>query len=179
MTAKGWHEAAAGELNAREADWLLEPGSLTARIRARCEQGFHLDVIREGAAAPQEIPDIWPYGSVARLREVTLSCENTALIFARTLIPDPASVKDTWLLTLGSKPLGDVLFQSGGVRESGFEIARLTVNDELFRAAARQHAGLSDKLTRDAKDFIWARRSWVSLHGERILICECFLPGLI
>lgn len=57
MTAIGWHEAGAGELNAREADWLLEPGSLTARIRARCERGFHLNVIREGAAAADEIPE--------------------------------------------------------------------------------------------------------------------------
>ncbi|MDX1455396.1 MAG: chorismate lyase, partial [Gammaproteobacteria bacterium] len=121
----------------------------------------------------------WPGDTPARLREVTLNCHDTAMIFARTLIPDPAMAKDGWLAELGTKPLGDVLFQSGGEREGSFELCRLGPGDELFQAAARQRSDLSVNLMRDEAVTTWARRSWVRLHGERLLICECFLPGLI
>lgn len=171
--------AASPAPDAASRDWLLEPGSLTARIRTRCGASFHLDVIRETTAAPGEIPSAWPGDGSPRLREVTLNCGDTPLIFARTLIPDPATANDDWLLTLGNRPLGDVLFQAGGVREREFEIARLAPGDELFQAAARQRADLSVNLMRGADNAIWARRSWVNLHGEKLLICECFLPGLI
>lgn len=158
-------------------EWLLERGSLTARIRAHCSAGFHLDVLRETTATPAEIPAAWPQDSVPpRLREVTLNCGSRALVFARTLIPDPATVNDRWLLELGDRPLGDVLFQSGGEREDGFEIAALDASTELGRAALAHVADAdSGKLE---KAPVWARRSWVRLHGERLLICECFLPGL-
>lgn len=178
-----WHAPRANELPAAEAGWLLEPGSLTARIRSRCGEAFHLGVIREERAAPEEIPACWPAGKGApRLREVTLNCGDTAMIFARTLIPDIATVNDDWLLALGNRPLGDVLFQAGGEREGSFEICRLGPGSELWNAAARHRADLSVNLMREADSesaVIWARRSWVRLHGERLLICECFLPGLI
>ena len=178
-----WHEPRADELTPAEADWLLEPGSLTARIRSRCGEAFHLDVVREVRAMPEEVPACWSAArSEPRLREVTLNCGDTAMIFARTLIPDVATVNDEWLLALGNKPLGDVLFQAGGERENTFEICRLLPDDELWKAAARQRADLSVNLMREAiyeSAAIWARRSWVRLHGERLLICECFLPGLI
>ena len=158
-------------------EWLLEPGSLTARIRAHCLDGFHLDVLRETTATPDEVPSVWPARDEApRLREVTLNCGSEALVFARTLIPDPATANDRWLLELGDRPLGDVLFQSGGERENGFDVAALDATTELGRAAlAHVTAANSGKLARTP---VWARRSWVRLHGERILICECFLPGL-
>lgn len=178
-----WHAPRANELTPAEAGWLLEPGSLTARIRQLCSDTFHLDVVRETRASAEEVPECWPDGgSLPRLREVTLNCGDTAMIFARTLIPDVATVNDEWLLALGNKPLGDVLFQSGGEREDAFEICRLLPADELWKAAARQRADLSVNLMREASHVsaaIWARRSWVRLHGERLLICECFLPGLI
>ncbi|MDX1444339.1 MAG: chorismate lyase [Gammaproteobacteria bacterium] len=155
-------------------DWLLEPGSLTQRIREHCESGFHLDVLREAVAREEEIPAAWSAGGFPpRLREVMLNCSDTPLVFARTLIPDPATVNDRWLLELGDRPLGDVLFQSGGEREDGFELAQLDGSTELGRAAlAHVESGKVDVTT------VWARRSWVRLHGEKLLICECFLPGL-
>lgn len=179
MRENHWHKAGANELSPREADWLLEPGSLTARVRARCETAFHLTVVRETGASPEEVPEDWPYPALPRLREVTLNCGDTPLVFARTLMPDPATSGNEWLLSLGDRPLGDVLFQSGGTRDGDFEIALLTPESDLFQCAARQRADLSVNLMRNADACIWARRSWVNLEKSRILICECFLPGLI
>lgn len=165
----------AAQLTTAERDWLLEPGSLTQRIRARCGERFHLDVLREQTAAAEELPHAWPTDMAARLREVTLNCGETALVFARTLLPDPVATPDHWIMQLGNKPLGDVLFQSGGERQAGFELALLTAEHDLFQAAQRQRKSLSGNMPVS----IWARRSWVQLGNERLLICECFLPGLI
>lgn len=169
-----WQSPEASDAPAALRDWLLETGSLTQRIRAHCEEDFHLDVLREAVASEGEIPAAWPPGDIPpRLREVTLNCGDAPLVFARTLIPDPATVNDHWLLELGNRPLGDVLFQAGGERETGFELAPLDASTELGRAAlAHVESGKVDATT------VWARRSWVCLHGERLLICECFLPGL-
>lgn len=181
LSQDDWHIPGAGELESPVADWLLEPGSLTARIRARCPENFRLRVLREARAEPAEVPGAWPSAALPLLREVTLDCAERPLVFARTLIPDPAAATDRWLLELGDRPLGDVLFQSGGQRDDAFEVRRLVPGMALYATAldALRRWPEFDSLAASQTAAFWARRSWVHLHGERLLICECFLPGLI
>ena len=156
-------------------NWLVESGSLTTRVRARCETDFKLRIIRQ--VEEKVTAEIAPLldvdaGAKALLREVTLNCGATPLIFARSIMPDTSVAgKNSWLTELGTRPLGDALFDVRDMRRSEFEIALIHPKSELF---TRIH-----KVTGVRYNEIWARRSVVHINQEPILICECFLTDLL
>lgn len=151
-------------------DWLAEPGSLTARICARCADDFRLAVIDERDEptgllfADREPTEIF-------CREITLNCGYRSLVFARTRVPQPTLAAHPWLRELGGKPLGARLFAEPGYMRGRFHVARLVPGDELYEYVNARVVPLASPL--------WARRARVELSGHPFEICECFLPGLI
>lgn len=151
-------------------DWLAEPGSLTARIRARCPDGFRLAVIDErDEPADQPFADREP--AKIFCREITLNCTDRPLVFARTRVPHPTLSAHPWLRELGGRPLGVRLFDEPGYMRGRFHVARLVPGDELHDYVNSRVVPLASPL--------WARRARVELSGHPFEICECFLPGLI
>lgn len=157
------------------ARWLFDTASLTRRLRARCPGGFAVRVLRQRRQRPgfseRRLLDL-PMGAMAVVREVQLQCHGRPWVFARTVIPlHTLTGRCRRLSRLGTRPLGEMLFTSPGMRRYEVQVARLVPGQPLFAAAT---AGL-----RPCPAEAWGRRSVFALAGRPLLVTEIFLPELL
>jgi len=154
--------------------WLLDPASLTLRLKSACHGMFRVDVLAQGWARPHlnEANTLgmrenrWGF-----VREVQLLCDEQPWVFARTIIPRTTLVGSNRRLTrLKTRPLGAVLFADPTMTRGPVEIARITSGVRLY-ASATQHM-------KKMPEAIWGRRSVFTLHGLPLLVSEIFLPGI-
>ena len=148
--------------------WLKEPHSLTAR----CEHGCIRFQVR--LLGLRKEPSV--FTNPARMvmtREVLLVCDGQPVIFAHTELPTrPRGRLIAWLLRLGSRSLGSLLFSHPGFRRGEIEFCRLDARSSLFHRAVAA-AGLQD--CRE----LWARRSAHRLEGQNVLVTEVFLAAIL
>ncbi len=164
--------AAAGA-PARLHPWLFDPGSLTARIVARCAS-FRVQVLGEFRALP--FPDEraligLPPGRHAWTREVLLIADGVPVVFAHSVLA-PRDLHGAWHMAraIGSRPLGAALFADPGIRRDALTAARLRPSHPLYRHATA---------TLQAKpNMLWARRSLFHRLERPLLVSEVFLPGI-
>ncbi len=148
-------------------NWLLDKGSLTARLKALSGGDFKVEVVSQGWQLPNlseaRALNIDPRLRVL-VREVRLIGYGQVWVHARSLIPATTLTgRHRKLAHLGSRPLGEVLFKDVSMRRSEIETARvpLAVTD-----GPEHHLA-------------WARRSVFRLDHKPLLVCEVFLPTLI
>ncbi len=158
---------------ARYDRWLIDRGSLTSRIQARCPAfGVKLEFQGRGRASRDERF----LGAGGRrhmvVREVYLYCGNTPVVFAHSVVRN-RDLRGAWrsLAGLGTRPLGAALFADPRVRRYPLRFRRLNARHELYRRACRRLAAPPPAL--------WARRSLFSRHKSPILVTEVFLPGIL
>lgn len=156
-------------------DWLTTAGSLTARLKAHSHafrvQCLHQRTARCLAAAAiglQRPGQVWE-------REVLLRCDNTAAVFAHTVVPLSATASD-WPLfgALGERSLGTTLFGDPLVRRSVLEFARLREGHPL---AQRARAALGGESARP--NILYARRCLYRRRRGTLLVTEVFLPSVM
>ena len=155
--------------------WLTDTGSLTQRLQQHCCAHSHLQVrdrLQYWTRPWQD--EVQCLGLSQRhyalLRQVQLCCDDTCLVFARTVLPQKLLKKHRRLAHLGNMPLGHFLFMSASGRRLKMEMAQLHTGHALF-AQAIQHLAIPPK-------HLWARRSVFSLSGQRLLVQEVFLPSM-
>jgi chorismate--pyruvate lyase len=150
--------------------WLAETGLLTERLRHCCEGQAGLTVISEAVAplAQSDAVVLQASGSAAFVREIELTCDGRAWVFAQTLIPLATLARQRWLSSLGRAALGERLAAVPGLERGPLEFTRLAAGDRLYHRALRER--------RDPPANLWARRSWFAIEGDRILVQEVFLP---
>lgn len=159
-----WQPAATADIPAALAPWLLEPASLTARLKAH-SHSFHLQVLQENQAI---LPDFLkssfthPIGQCLR-REVLMFCNDQPAVYAQSWLPQATLQQVQALSALGEQPLGELLFQFADVTRSPIEVCQLPV--------------LSSTLPL-ADGVYWARRSLFTIVGVPMLVAEVFLPGV-
>lgn len=115
--------------------WLLEAGSITARLKHRWP-GTRVRLVYEGQDTPY--PEeclrlgLQP-NSTCWVREVRLHAGEHLLVHARTVVPHWGP-GNPWhdLSALGERPLGELLFQLPDLQRSPLEFA-LTRPDALYR----------------------------------------------
>ncbi len=155
-------------------DWLLDPGSLTQRLRQRCPGRFRVALRRQGwgRPAPDERRALgMGHGERAVIREVHLLCGDMPWVFARTVIPvSTLRGAQRRLTRLGTKSLGAVLFADTSMRRGEVEVTRLQRGEPLRLRA------LGDAATTAAT--VWGRRSVFRLQARSLLVSEFFLPAL-
>ena len=149
--------------------WLEEAGSLTEKLRSAAKADFHVRVLQQ-AQAPLDAGDAGllqvPAGTNAHIRQVYL-CARLPWVYARTL----ALTGDRhWLEQLGTQPLGERVFAAADTQRGPIEVAQLYPRHELYGASVND---LDRK-----PPMLWARRSVLIVDGSRLLIYECFLPGM-
>jgi chorismate--pyruvate lyase len=154
--------------------WLVDRGSLTARIRARCTS-FRVQPIMQGRARVNRDERFLHAGGkrgIALVREVYLYCGRAPVVFAHSVV-DPRSLHGTWrrLARLGTRPLGAALFADPRVRRYPLHQRKLNAHHELYERAC---AALKTR-----PPYLWARRSLFVLHKSPILVTEVFLPGIL
>jgi chorismate lyase len=142
--------------------WLLEPDSLTQKLKDERDGNFRLELIiqvAEPLAAPVATLLDVEVGGLGHRREVRLFAGTTPCIFARSFWPEFTERDQAWLDELGERPLGDALFTHPASKRSPIDVARVT--------------------DPDSGETLWARRSVFRL-GDRapLLVHEFFLPGL-
>ena len=136
-------------------DWLEEEGSITARISSRAE--FKLEILNDdiGVAEDEEYIALEIPPEEVRIREVVLFGDLVPLVYARSIIPELTALKGyPGLGTIGSKPLGDLLFQS-----------------ELFVKTRREFAQFQSS----SKEVFWGRRTHYLVRGYPLSVMEVFL----
>ncbi len=169
-----WHPARhwRGRLSPLVRDWLLDEGSLTARLQALSGGDFRVQRLAQGwqRPLPQEARRLgqapWRH---ALVRDVLLIGSGQPWVYAHSVIPgDSLNGRLRYLRRLGSQSLGAALFRDPGLQRGEFELAHLP-GDHPFIPAHLHQAGP-----------VWARRSRFLLYGQPLLVCEVFLqlPGL-
>ncbi|MDA8420266.1 MAG: chorismate lyase [Pseudomonadota bacterium] len=155
-------------------DWLLDPASLTARLKAVCSGNFRVDLLEQRHLLPRpcEAADLGiSPGRYALVRQVRLLCDREAWVFARTVIPEETlRGPQRRLRYLKTRPLGEVLFSSPTLTRARVTIERLVPGGALYALAA-------SGIRRNAPA-IWGRRSLFVVGGKRLLVSEYFLPGI-
>lgn len=148
-------------------DWLLATGSLTQKLKSCCTQ-FEVKVLGEGQHTPLE--GEYPQQASVWIREVLLCLDSVPWVFARTLIPDNLmSERQTDFLSLGNRPLGELLFNQDNFIPGRIEIARFETCSRL--------AQLAESLDQSVEHALWGRRRYFH-HGEHeMIVSEIFLPA--
>ncbi|WP_432455713.1 MULTISPECIES: chorismate--pyruvate lyase family protein [unclassified Agarivorans] len=146
------------------ADWLLYPGSLTARLRQHC-QHFSIQVLFEGyleitEAERQALDCEGPYW----VREVLLCCDDLPWVYARSVVPQDSLAGEAAAVSyLQNNSLGELLFTDKGQRQT-LELCQVDAHSAL-----QQSVG--------PKQPLWGRRSRFLLAGAPLLVAEFFLPA--
>ena len=136
-------------------EWLNEEGSITAKISS--ESKFKLEILSDdlGIAEDEEYLALDIASEEVRIREVVLYGDLVPLVYARSIIPNLTSSKGyPGLGTIGSKPLGDLLFQS-----------------ELFIKTRREFA----QFETSSGEVVWGRRTHYLVQGYPLSVMEVFL----
>ena len=154
--------------------WLVDNGSLTARLKARYADFSVRPVLLKNAKSfTDEFALLGLKASQhALIREVLLMGNNQPVVFAHSLLPR-ASLRGAWqgLGKLGNKPLGATLFTNPKVKRTPLEYKKLARHHPISMRVAG-HLKTSPKA-------LWARRSIFSINCAKILVTEVFLEQLL
>ena len=161
-------------LSAAYRKWLIDAGSLTARLQLRYSH-FALKTVAVKHAKPiaDESALLYlPGHKTALIREVLLLGDNQLVVFAHSVLPR-TSLRGAWngLGRLGNKPLGATLFANPKVKRTPLEYKKLPRHHPISMRVA-EHRQNSPKA-------LWARRSIFSLNCAKILVTEVFLEELL
>ncbi|MGQ0658403.1 MAG: chorismate--pyruvate lyase family protein [Chromatiales bacterium] len=153
---------------------LLERGSLTRRLVTLAEGRFRVRVDREQWRTPNA-EEARVLGLRSRrgiwIREVTLLCARTPMVYARSVIP-AAALRGRFrrLTRLGERPLGEFLFTDKAVARGRLQLLRITRHHSLY-GGARRRAGC-------ATAEFWGRRSLYYIGSTTLLVAEIFLTDV-
>jgi len=148
----GWHE------------WLLCPGSLTARLKAY-DPAFSLQLLQQQQTAlPAALAARWQQ-AIGIKREVLLLLAGQPCVFAQSWLPLSTLLALQPLSQLGNQPLGEVIFQQPDLQRSTIEVAYF-------------HDGLQLAAVDDVSWPCWGRRSYFAVQQHELLVQEVFLSTL-
>ncbi|HIC40587.1 Chorismate--pyruvate lyase [hydrothermal vent metagenome] len=130
--------------------WLDDDQSLTAKLKQKFND-FAVNVLSQTQINPHaNESDVLNFSGQSVIREVELLGNQQVMVFARSVIPVTDDTVD--LLAIGSKPLGEILFNNADVHRGELQIT---------------HTGS-----------IWGRRSVFTIGTTKLLVSEFFLECL-
>lgn len=153
--------------------WLIDNGSLTARLKARYKDFAVQPVLLKNAKAFTDESALLGLkaNQHALIREVLLMGNNQPVVFAHSVLPR-VSLRGAWhrFGKLGNKPLGAALFANPKVKRTPLEYKKLSACNPISMR-------VSEYLKTSPKA-LWARRSIFTLNCAKILVTEVFLEQL-
>ena len=132
--------------------WLLDNQSLTSKLRKKYSD-FCVNIISQEENRPYECElNLLDNNKIQTfiVREVELIGYGQPVVFARSVIPKNTDTNN--ILAIGSKPLGEILFNDPTIARGLLEVG--SYND------------------------IWARRSTFTVAETKLLVSEIFLEEL-
>lgn len=166
-----WHSPVASEINDYLLDWLMDPSSLTARLKKHSDK-FQVQVLGQQieACSEQEANADIKQGEQVLVREVLLFCDEVPQVFARSLLPlRSLTGKEQALTQLGNQSLGQVLFNNPELKRKCIEVSSFDNSSSVTQIA--NYYNLPQKTQ------LWGRRSVFLLHDKPLMVGEVFLPG--
>jgi chorismate--pyruvate lyase len=166
-----WQSPCSYQLGDALRDWLLDPNSMTARLKRHC-QIFHVKVLGQHIEPCQaaEANSAISANEDVLVREVLLYCDNKAQVFARSLLPlNSLTGAEQQLANIGSQPLGQVLFANKLLKRGNIEVACFDQQSSVGE--------LVQKLAMPMSQPLWGRRSLFYIQHKPIMVAEVFLPG--
>ena len=152
--------------------WLLDEGSLTAKLRVKSAGKLQVEILRQYRGRPR-LSEARRLGiklrSACVVREVVLRGPNAVpWVFARSIFPvKTVTGRLRHLARLDNRPLGAYLFSHPELTRSPMEVACLPGASREVPAFLQQGKTL------------WGRRSVFCLHNKKLLVSEIFLPQLV
>ena len=168
-----WLNPEVANLSQTVQSWLLDPDSLTARLKSQCQQ-FNLEVLGQKVepCRLEEACDGIARGDDVLVREVLLYCDGKPHIFARSLLPlTSLTGEEEKLANLGTQPLGHVIFNSPSLNRNYIEVGQFGCESSVGQ--------LCQKLKINNVDSLWGRRSLFSIEGKPLTVAEVFLPDAL
>ncbi len=151
--------------------WLLDQGSLTAKLMHLSGGDFRVQVLRQTLARPRPSEQLLlgvPAGQWALVREVALWGRSEPWVFARSLIPlTSLTGRLRQLRRLDSRPLGGFLFAQPDLVRGAMQISRIGPQRAYVPSELQQNTDL------------WGRRSVFELERKPLLVSEVFLPAFV
>ncbi|GJM04179.1 MAG: putative chorismate pyruvate-lyase [marine bacterium B5-7] len=172
-----WHNKVIARLALRDKrlnPFLFQNGSLSHFIQQRCRDSFHIELIDESWCYP--MPDeSYLLSSCNRkitfIRESWLKCGKERIVYARTIIPRATLKGESQkLMRLGTKPLGNVLFNDNTTYRTNMRYASIPSHCELHKQASQDTDIASD---------LWGRQSLFYVNNKPLLVTEVFLPAIM
>lgn len=166
-----WCREKTSHLNLYLQDWLLDPSSLTARLKQHCQE-FRVQVLGQSIqdCSQEESNEDILAGEKVLVREVLLLCDDKPQVFARSLLPlRSLTGNEEQLAKLGDQSLGQVLFNHPDLKRKGIEVANFDKHSTVAELASYYDLSISEP--------IWGRRSVFVVDEKPLMVAEIFLPN--
>lgn len=148
--------------------WLLDDGSLTAKLVKLSHGEFRVQVLQQAYARASRSEALAlgiGFHEQCLIREVILRGHNQPWVFARSVLPiSSLSGSLRHLRKQGTRPLGAFLFSQPHLKRSPIALSLIS----------RHHAYLPESLLGNTP--VWGRRSIFSIDDKPLLVSEVFLP---
>lgn len=170
------------QLSASLKDWLLDEGSLTARLKSHCND-FKVKVVgeRQEYCTESEACDAIKLGEPVLVREVLLYCDNVPQVFARSLLPlSSLTGEGRSLANLGEQPLGQVLFNNPSLQRQGLALSTFAEDSRVGKLASslvEQSSDVRCRTNTNPNPTMWGRRSIFMIENKPLMVAEVFLLG--
>jgi len=154
-------------------DWLVDTGSLTARLKQHGQQ-FSVEVLTEGRypLSDDEKTKLNLADNLGFVREVLLKVDGIPWVFARSVMSLNSLIAPGGELDkLGTRSLGSVLFNAPDMQRSEIEIAEFAPHSKVYL--------YSQQFSSIPKASLFGRRSCFLLGGKSLLVAEVFLPDAL
>ena len=165
-----WEHTGFEHLSESLKHWLLDPNSLTARLKSQAKT-FKVVVVgqTQSLCNEQEACSFIPAYEPILIREVILYCDDQPQVFARSLLPlSSLTGEEASLSTLGDVPLGQVIFNNTNLVRGDISVGCFDQNSSV--------AQLAKQLDLPQQEKLWGRRSLFFLHDKPLSVAEVFLP---
>ena len=171
-----WHNKYIARLYIKDKSlhpYIFHTGSLTRYLQQACQGEFNIEIKSETWQQPM-IDEAHLLNTKENestfIRESWLKCDKKNLVYARTVIPEKTLTGEyKKLTTLGTKPLGEILFSDNTSYRARMQYAKLTPQCDLYNQISLPNHVNSD---------CWARKSLFYLKNQPLLIIEVFLPDI-
>jgi len=151
-------------------EWLLDSGSLTARLQQHSAH-FRVELLGQQVQSclAAEANEMITEGEQVLVREVLLYCDDKPQVFARSLLPlTSLTGEEQQLANLGTQSLGHVLFNNPSLERHHIEISMFDLESSVAKFAT--------SLQLITKQPLWGRRSIFMLENKPLMVAEVFLP---
>jgi chorismate--pyruvate lyase len=143
--------------------WIRLDTSMTRALGRRFGAGIRVVVRCDGPGMllPDEARLLGTRKARGQVREVVLRIGECSLLVARTVHASRRLRAHAALASLGSRPLGELLFTNGTPRRR-----------------QRQYAPVALRRAMGSSQHCWARRTVYLYERQRLLVTEIFLPAM-